>query len=527
MEDKIIKLFKELIDKAMQKELQINFLGIRHAKKPDFISITHKEYYKQKIGVKENGRPMHGVTSDGGILIDAYIGDSRGFGKGSVAVEGVGRDESSIRRNTEPRLEEAITKALVNYSEKALASGLSDPSLFYILSKEPVVESIDPVPPKSRHLINEKQAVTIEQELKTLWDQFCARKDIVKKADLMIRSTSMTRRFVNSEGTAIRSHNFRAYYRIDLDILADDLRIVECTDTPYYAMTREKIEKYPYVHNKRMQSLMEHIVELSKSRPLIPPATGAVKCPVYFGARAFNNFIHEPLAHPKEGTEKLGQALLPSFITVFDDPTYRFGHGYIQYDDEGVKGQKTLLIKDGVRNDILLDRNTAGKLARHSNGHARSEWVFNKDEATGETSIGTPQRRVTNLFTRVSNGVSTKKLHREFMEYINKYKFEYGMMFRGGLASINPETRDFELTPFSIFKVYANGKKEMVSGARISEDPTALTRIARCGNEYSRSFGICGDDSGCIPDCSTGPDGFVEEVTFKEIPERRLKKRPA
>ncbi len=525
MEDKILRLFKELIEKAMQREININFFGIRHKKKPDFISITQKEHYKQKIGVRENGRPFHGADSDGGVLIDVYIGDSRGLGRGSIAVEGVGRDESSIRRKIEPNLEEAIRKALADYSERAVASGPQDSSLFYVLSKEQIVESIDPIPHRSKNLIHEKKAINIEQQLKALWDLFCARKEIVKKAEIMIRSTGLVRRYVNSEGTTIRSHNFRAYYRINLDILAEDLRIIECSDTPYYAMTPEQIKKYNYVNNRRVQGLLEHISALAKTRPMIRPSQGTVKCPAYLGERAFSNFIHEPLAHPKEGSEKIGEPILPPFISVIDDPTYRFGHGYMQYDEEGVRGQKTILVKDGIRNDVLLDRLSAGKLGCSSNGHARGEWVYNMDEATGQKRVGIPERRVTNLFTTASNGVSTQRLFREFLENINKDGCEYGMIVRGGGAYIDSVTRDFVLPPFFLQKVYPDDRRELTSGARVLGDPTSFMKVVRCGKDNSRSFSNCGGDSGTIPDCSTGPAAYIKEVTFKEQPERRLRKK--
>ncbi len=100
-------------------------------------------------------------------------------------------------------------------------------------------------------------------------------------------------------------------------------------------------------------------------------------------------FVHESCGHPYEADRILGREAAQageSFVTpdmlgkrigsevvnVVDDPTIPGSSGYYEYDDEGVKARKRYLIKGGIINEFLLNREYAAKLGGHSNGAARA-----------------------------------------------------------------------------------------------------------------------------------------------------------
>ena len=94
-------------------------------------------------------------------------------------------------------------------------------------------------------------------------------------------------------------------------------------------------------------------------------------------------FIHEALGHASEGDAikngesilegKLGEKIAVEELTVVDDPTLEGKFGSYIYDDEGVKARRVEIIKDGVLNEYLLDRETAAYFDMEPNGHGRAQ----------------------------------------------------------------------------------------------------------------------------------------------------------
>src|SRR3989344_2175445 len=86
-------------------------------------------------------------------------------------------------------------------------------------------------------------------------------------------------------------------------------------------------------------------------------------------AQAGESFVHKGMIGEKIGSEQ---------VTVADDPTLDKSAGYYLYDDEGVKARRRYLIKNGVINEFLHNRETAFDMNLRSNGAARSE-SFDKE----------------------------------------------------------------------------------------------------------------------------------------------------
>lgn len=97
---------------------------------------------------------------------------------------------------------------------------------------------------------------------------------------------------------------------------------------------------------------------------------------------------HESCGHPYEADRILGREaaqagesfVSPSMlgtrigselVTLVDDPTLPDSYGYYLYDDEGVQARRRELIKGGVINEFLHNRETASQLGLASNGSAR------------------------------------------------------------------------------------------------------------------------------------------------------------
>ncbi len=100
---------------------------------------------------------------------------------------------------------------------------------------------------------------------------------------------------------------------------------------------------------------------------------------------------HESCGHPFEADRIMGREaaqagksfVMPSFIgkkyanenvSIVDDPTIEKSYGYYKYDDEGVKARKRYLVKNGIVNEFLHNRETAYEMGVKSNSAARASY---------------------------------------------------------------------------------------------------------------------------------------------------------
>ena len=99
--------------------------------------------------------------------------------------------------------------------------------------------------------------------------------------------------------------------------------------------------------------------------------------------------VHESVGHPYEldrimGREAaqagesfvkpdiLGERIGSEVVTVIEDPTIPNSWGFYLYDDEGVKARPRYLIREGIINEFLMNREYAAYLGMKSNASARS-----------------------------------------------------------------------------------------------------------------------------------------------------------
>jgi TldD protein len=110
---------------------------------------------------------------------------------------------------------------------------------------------------------------------------------------------------------------------------------------------------------------------------------------VVLGPEVVGIVSHESCGHPSEADRILGREAaqagetflkLDSIglrvgspkVNVADDPTLKGSFGFYLYDEEGVKARRRILIKEGVVNEFLHNRETASVFGVESNGASRS-----------------------------------------------------------------------------------------------------------------------------------------------------------
>jgi hypothetical protein len=179
-------------------------------------------------------------------------------------------------------------------------------------------------------------------------------------------------------------------------------------------------------------------------------------------------------------TDKVGLRVLAPNLSITDDPTAKDGAGKAliggyKIDDEGVAPQRVEVIKDGVLKTLLTSRTPSAK-NQTSNGHARRT-------AEGGAFHGS----ATNLFVSGKGAVSRKALEQRLVAAARGEGLKYGVVIRrfdDAAITAAPEfsrrelvamikSTDLQLPPPAIlaYKIYPNGKEELVRGVQLAEVP--------------------------------------------------------
>ncbi len=105
--------------------------------------------------------------------------------------------------------------------------------------------------------------------------------------------------------------------------------------------------------------------------------------PVVMGAGASGILLHEAMGHAfeadfnRKGTsifaDKMGRQICPKGVQIIDDGTLRGNRGSLNFDDEGIPGQKTYMVEDGVLTSYLHDRISAAHYGVKPTGNGRRE----------------------------------------------------------------------------------------------------------------------------------------------------------
>ena len=105
--------------------------------------------------------------------------------------------------------------------------------------------------------------------------------------------------------------------------------------------------------------------------------------PVVLGSGASGIFLHEAIGHAFEAdfirtntsiySDMLGKKIANEHVTVVDNPTVAFNRGSLNIDDEGVYGQNTTIVENGILTSFLHDRISAKHFDIEPTGHGRRQ----------------------------------------------------------------------------------------------------------------------------------------------------------
>ncbi|MDD2422347.1 MAG: TldD/PmbA family protein [Heliobacteriaceae bacterium] len=287
---------------------------------------------------------------------------------------------------------------------------------------------------------------------------------------------------VNSEGLYLEDESIRTRFVVHA-VAADGAMIQTGYDaaggTVGFELFREKAPE------DLAQAAVDRALLMLTARP-----APSGRMPVVMAGEAGGTMVHEACGHGLEAdlvqkglsvyAGKQGQQVASPLVTVVDDATLPGKYGTFRFDDEGIPGQKTVLIEKGVLRGYMYDRFTAGKDNCPSTGNGRRESYQHK-----------PIPRMTNTLITPGN---------EDPAQIIK-DTAYGLLVQKmGGGQVNTANGDFVFDVAEGYLIENGEVKHAVRGATLTGNgPEALKVVDRVGRDLGFSIGTCGKDGQGVP----------------------------
>jgi TldD protein len=227
------------------------------------------------------------------------------------------------------------------------------------------------------------------------------------------------------------------------------------------------------------------------------------RMPVVLSSTAGGTMVHEAIGHGLEADlvqsgisvyrGKLGQEVAARGVTVIDDATIPFARGSFSFDSEGVAGQRTVLVEDGILKGYMYDRLSAMKDGCSSTGNGRRESYHAK-----------PIVRMTN--TLIAPGPTPPE---EIVRAAGNGLFVAKM----GGGQVNTVTGDFMFEVAEGYLLENGAIGEPVRGATLTGNgPEVLKNILMVGSDLGFGIGTCGKDGQGVPVADAQPTLLIGEM---------------
>ena len=341
-------------------------------------------------------------------------------------------------------------------------------------------------------------------------------------SEVRITADKVVRLFVSTEGSRIVSEEVMYGLHVTAVTRAEDGQLLNDSRN-YYAPTQGGLPD-----DKTLAAAATRIIEelrALRQAPAIDPYTG----PAILAPEAAGVLFHEAVGHRLEGDRQdgegegktfrgqVGKQVLPTFLSIVDDPTVRaLQHeplnGFYEYDEEGVKGQRTVLVDKGVLRNYLLSRRPVEGFLR-SNGHGRSQ------------GTAKPVARMANLMVESTKQVDDAELKRQLIAEAKRQGKPYGLIIRditgGNTNTSSYGYQAFKGVPRMVFRVdVKTGEESLVRGVEIVGTPlSAVNRILVTGRKPGIFNGFCGAESGSVPVSTVAPSLLLQEIELQRTQE--------
>jgi len=216
-------------------------------------------------------------------------------------------------------------------------------------------------------------------------------------------------------------------------------------------------------------------------------------------------FIHEAFGHACEAdgvlagesqlAGKIGQRMGNENINVIDDPTRAGDYGFVRFDSEGMEAHKVYLVKEGILNEFMHNRETASKMQIEPTGNGR---------AASFSSIPMVRMRSTSI---EPGDWTFEEMLEDLKNGILCESWEYGYT--------EPAIGQFMFKMARAWEIHNGEKIQLLRDAALSGMMLdVLNNITAIGNKKLLDDGTCGKSGQKIPVSSGSPYIRINNVVI-------------
>jgi len=372
-------------------------------------------------------------------------------------------------------------------------------------------------------------------------------------SDVELQTVKNVRRLVTSEGTEVRTANDVIFMRVRaMGQAPDGMRLRDAVVIHSLGFDRFP---GPADLEEQVRGVAENITELSRA-PVGETYNGPVLFEGVAAAQLFAELLAKnlvltrrpvnepgrPDATPASELEgRQGARVLPEWMDVVDDPTQKEWRGRRLFgsyavDDEGVQPKPMTMVEKGDLKNFLLTRQPVASYTA-SNGHARLLGSF------GAATAG-----ISNLFVRASQVSPVADLKKKLIEICQVRNQKYGIIVRKldfpSSASIEELRRlaagsaragngsHLVSLPILIYKVYGDGKEELIRGVQFRDLNVRSLRDIRAAGSDSNVFdylengaplAVMGAGNYAAESSVIAPSVLVDDMEVRKLDEEQPK----
>ncbi len=382
---------------------------------------------------------------------------------------------------------------------------------------------------------------SITKSLSAIFRQYPA----IQRSTATFTTNKVTNWLVNSEGTKVRQSE-NQYSLIVMASLQADNGMQLADNRLFCSNSLSDLAKEEEIKHA-IKDMIDNLIAL-KSAPLAKEYRGPILLEGQASAEFVNELLRYNFGHAQEilsssensSSSKrnplknlLGQSIMPSFLSIVDDPLSEKFHGRpiiggYKIDEEGVPAQKIVLVDKGVLKTFCTSR-TPTLYTKQSNGHAIGN--------IGEASI---------LYVNSDNQLSAKELKEKLIDLGKKAGLKQVMIAKRlstyDSAIFNPSSLAAEIranasnsssnslfvrSPLLLYSVSVDdGHEELVRGALFSAISIDKLRDIVCtGNDAKPYFTLAIDPGELAYYHLVCPSLLFSEIELHE-PDKETDKLP-
>ncbi len=526
-DDVVMRALRDELARSM-KDLQIEKLG-----KPYFISYRVED--RKQLGTSATfGALLTGsLARSRFVVVQVRVGDYRrdnsNFLTYPVRANGLSEtsslplddDYQELRRQVWLATDSAYKAAVETLAKKraALENRTTREDLPDFSHEEPSTV-LEPAAPAKLDLA---RAEALVRSLSALFHQ----QSEVSVSNVSLELSDTHTWYLNSEGSATTSESTVASLVASAETQAED----GMTLRDWVSIAARLMDDFPKEAEiaMRIRTMAERLTRM-RHAPLVDRYNGPVLFTGGAGAEIFSQVLapkflalRVPISdNPKFETyaaqnvskfqDRLGARVLPSFLSVADDPaqtSYQgtpLGGGHA-VDDEGVRSRPVKLVEKGILKTLLITRDPVSQIP----------------QSTG--SFRTFGAQPSNFIVSVEDGKSGAEMQAQLLSLIKQRDTGYGIMVR----RVGRE----------VYRIYPDGHQELVrQGLFDGLDDAAFKDLVAASRDltvYTQPFAAVGGriypgQSGAPLVSFVAPSLLFEELTLKpapgELPKLPLSKHP-